>query len=86
MIDLTIKEDFPKSEIEFDQRFSNIDACYDYLAQNRWPNGFECDKCGHDAYWISAKYIYICTKCEHQYSLTAGTIMVLEKEEILLTW
>ena len=40
MIDLTIKEDFPKSEIEFDQRFSNIDACYDYLAQNRWPNGF----------------------------------------------
>jgi hypothetical protein len=70
-----IQEDFPKSEIEFDQRFSNIDACYDYLAKSRWPNGFICEKCGHSAYWISAKYIYICTKCEHQYSLTAGTIM-----------
>jgi len=32
MIDPTIKEDFPKSEIEFDHRFGNIDACYDYLA------------------------------------------------------
>lgn len=71
----TIHEDFPKSEIEFDLRFSNIDACYEYLAKNRWPNGFICKKCGHNAFWISAKHIYICTKCEHQYSLTAGTIM-----------
>ena len=82
MIDLTIEEDFPQSEIEFDQRFSNIDACYDYLAQTRWPNGFICEKCGHNAYWISAKYIYICTKCEHQYSLTAGTIMHGTKKPI----
>lgn len=82
MIDLTIKEDFPKSGIEFDQRFNNIDACYDYLAQNRWPNGFIYDKCGHDDYWISSKYIYICTKCEHQYSLTAGTIIQRTKKHI----
>lgn len=75
MIDFTMHEDFPKSEIEFDQRFSNPDNCYEYLAKNRWPNGFLCEKCGHNAFWISAKHIYICTKCEHQYSLTAGTIM-----------
>jgi hypothetical protein len=31
MTDFTITEDFPKSEIEFDQRFSNPDACYEYL-------------------------------------------------------
>ncbi len=82
MIDFTTKEDFPKTEIEYDQRFSKIDACYDYLAQTRWPNGFICDKCGHNAYWISAKHIYICTKCEHQYSLTAGTIMHGTKKPI----
>ena len=29
----TITEDFPKSEIEFDKRFSNINKCYDYLLQ-----------------------------------------------------
>jgi len=75
MIDFTTHEDFPKSEIEFDQRFNNSDACYEYLAKNRWPNGFVCEKCSHHAFWISAKHIYICTKCEYQYSLTAGTIM-----------
>jgi hypothetical protein len=31
MTDFTITEDFPKSEIEFEVRFSNASACYDYL-------------------------------------------------------
>jgi len=35
MIDFTMHEDFPKSEIEFDQRFSNPDTCYEYLAKTR---------------------------------------------------
>jgi transposase-like protein len=75
MIDFKMQEDYPKTEIEFDQRFSNPDTCYEYLAKTRWPNGFICEKCGHNAFWVSAKHIYICTRCEHQYSLTAGTIM-----------
>ncbi len=29
MSDVIITEDFPRSEIEFDARFSNPDACYD---------------------------------------------------------
>ena len=33
MTDFTITEDFPKSEIEFDQRFSQPDACFDYLSK-----------------------------------------------------
>jgi transposase-like protein len=82
MIDFTIKEDFPNSEIDFDRRFSNIDACYEYLAKNRWPNGFTCEKCDNNTYWISAKHIYICMKCNHQYSLTAGTIMHGTKKPI----
>lgn len=82
MNNFTITEDFPHSEIEFDQRFSNIDACYEYLAQAKWPDGFICDKCGCNAYWLSAKNIYICKKCEHQFSLTAGTIMHGTKKPI----
>ena len=31
MTDFTITEDFPKSEIEFDQRFSNPEACYKFM-------------------------------------------------------
>jgi len=82
MTEFTIKEDFPKSEIDFDQRFSSIDACYAYLAQNRWPDGFICEKCGCNTCWISSKNIYICQKCEHQFSLTAGTIMHGTKKPI----
>jgi hypothetical protein len=48
MTDFTITEDFPRSEIEFDQRFSNPDACYEYLFQQKWPDGFVCKKCGHN--------------------------------------
>jgi len=77
-----IKEDFPTSEIQFDQRFTNINECYAYLFQNIWPGGFSCKKCGHTKYWISAKHIYICTCCEHQHSLTAGTIMDSSKKPI----
>jgi hypothetical protein len=47
MTDFTIAEDFPKSEIEFDARFSNPDACYQYLFRLKWPDGFVCIKCGH---------------------------------------
>jgi transposase-like protein len=78
----TITEDFPKSEIEFDKRFSDIDKCYDYLFQTIWPDGFCCKVCGHTKFWISAKHIYICTRCEHQHSLTAGTIMDSSKKPV----
>ena len=35
MTQFTITEDFPKNEIEFDQRFSDPTACYDYLFQQK---------------------------------------------------
>jgi len=39
MTDFTITEDFPKNEIEFDKRFSDVRACYDYLFKQKWPMG-----------------------------------------------
>ena len=55
MTDFTIAEDFPRSEIEFDARFSNPDACYAYLFQLKWPDGFVCQRCGHDQFWRGLK-------------------------------
>lgn len=74
MKDLII-EDFPMSEIEFEKRFNTEQTCMDYLAKMKWPEGFCCRCCGHREHWISAKRIYICTRCEAGYSLTAGTVM-----------
>lgn len=82
MTEFIITEDFPKSQVEFDKRFSTERACYEYLFKLKWPDGFSCVKCGHPAYWVSSKYIYICTRCEHQQSLTAGTIMHSTKKPI----
>jgi transposase-like protein/DNA-directed RNA polymerase subunit RPC12/RpoP len=75
MTELTILEDFPRNEVEFENRFSNDQACYQYLFQLRWPDGFECPNCRHRAFWVSSKSIYICTRCERNFSLTAGTVM-----------
>ena len=77
-----ITEDFPKSEIEFDKRFATERACYDYLSKVKWPDGFVCSECGYQSYWISSKHIYICTRCERQFSLTADTIMHNTKKPI----
>ena len=82
MNEFLIMEDFPKSEIEFDHRFMDESACYDYLFKMKWPQGFSCFECGHNAYWISSRHIYICQRCERQYSLTAGTVMDSSKKPI----
>jgi len=75
MTEFIITEDFPKNEVQFAKRFSTEEACRQYLFDARWPDGFVCQKCGHNTYWKSARDLYICYRCEHQHSLTAGTIM-----------
>ena len=82
MTDFTITEDFPKNEIEFDKRFSDPKACYEYLFKQKWPDGFVCKKCGNTKYWVSARNLYLCTNCQHNHSLTAGTVMDSSKKPI----
>ena len=75
MNEFPITGDFPKNEVEFDEYFADELDCYDYLFRAKWPEGFVCCKCGHNRYWLSARALYICEHCEHQHSLTSGTIM-----------
>lgn len=75
MNEFPITEDFPENEIEFDERFADELDCYDYLFRAKWPDGFMCCICGHRQYWLSARALYICAQCEHQHSLTSGTIL-----------
>ena len=48
-------EDFPENELEFDRRFNKEQACLDYLFQLRWPDGFDCPRCGHTEAWKSTQ-------------------------------
>ena len=75
-------EDFPCSEVEFENRFNTEKACRDYLINMKWPDGFHCRNCGHKKYWTSAKHLYICTRCETPHSLTAGTVMHATKKPL----
>ncbi|MFH1985622.1 MAG: IS1595 family transposase [Pseudomonadota bacterium] len=75
MSPIQVFEDFPKTQKEFDKRFNDEEACYDYLFKLRWPTGYWCPKCGNYAYWKSRRGLFICCRCEHHQSVTAGTIL-----------
>ncbi len=68
---------FPKSLIEFQDRFSTEQECAAYLYSLRWPQGFVCPECGKDRAWSLKHKVatYECTDCHRQTSVTAGTIM-----------
>ena len=72
--------------IQFQERFNTEEACEEYLFIKKWPNGYECPKCGHEKYYyIKTRKLYECRKCSHQASLTAGTVMHRSKLD-LKTW
>jgi transposase-like protein len=82
MSEFVIAEDFPKNQIEFDRRFCDESACVEYLYQLRWPEGFSCSNCGHTEYWKSGRGLYICKTCEHNQSVTSGTIFHSTKKPL----
>jgi transposase-like protein len=70
--------------MEFQSNFGTEEACESHLFKIRWPNGFVCPKCGHTEYFnIKSRHLYQCKSCNHQTSVTAGTIM--EKSKTPLT-
>jgi transposase-like protein len=59
----------------FNKEFQDEKDCCEWLFRSRWPNGFECPKCGGERYWqVSTRDLYKCCSCRHQISLTAGTV------------
>lgn len=67
-------EDYPKTMIEFEQRFISEKTCREYLYQMRWPEGFVCPRCGHQKCWKIQSSLYRCSQCRYHLSVTAGTI------------
>jgi ISXO2-like transposase domain/Transposase zinc-ribbon domain len=78
---------FPRSLIEFQQRFPDEAACVGYLFKARWPDGFVCPGCGTGRAWElhTKPWTWECAGCHRQTSVTAGTIMHHSKLS-LTTW
>lgn len=77
---------FPTTLHEFQATFPDEQACWDALRRARWPKGFVCPHCGHQASsWITTRRLEQCCGCRYQCSATAGTIFHGTRVP-LLTW
>ncbi|MBW6537254.1 MAG: IS1595 family transposase [Mariniphaga sp.] len=78
------QEIYPKDFQEFLEFFKTEDDCWNYLFNIRWPNGYICSKCQSEKYWLTEKRLIHCVNCEHQASITAGTIFQGTRKPLLL--
>jgi transposase-like protein len=67
-------EDYPRTLRELETRFSSEEACREYLAGLRWPEGFVCSVCEGTGAWSTGRGLWMCAGCGRQASVTAGTI------------
>ena len=67
-------EDYPRTLMVMEERFSSEAACRDYLAALRWPRGFVCPTCGGTKAGRMRRGLWHCRSCERQTSVLAGTV------------
>ena len=67
--------DYPRTFQQFTTWFHDDEACREYLARLRWPNGFVCPACGAVEFWMTGAGLWMCRSCQRRTSVTAGTIM-----------
>jgi transposase-like protein len=66
--------DYPGTWQSFESWFPDDESCRAFLARVRWGDTFTCPACGsHDA-WTTSRGLWLCRRCRHQTSVTAGTI------------
>lgn len=61
--------------LEFIKTFPDDQSCREFIANEKWKNGYKCKRCDN------TKYVYFeihnkreCTKCRYKESATAGTL------------
>lgn len=61
---------------EFSRIYPDADSCYRLLAELKWKQGYKCHKCGNDhSFSGRTPYSRKCTKCSHEESVTAFTLL-----------
>jgi len=66
----------PTTDLEFQGQFGTEGACYEFIRDSRWPDGFRCPGCGHDAaYHRVDRWGVECARCGTIVSATAGTVL-----------
>jgi transposase-like protein len=66
--------DYPKTVLEFNDRFRDELACRRYLESLRWPQGPRCPRCPQAQVWTLKPPAYRCAACGYDFTVTAGTL------------
>lgn len=77
----------PENILDFQSMFATDGACATYLEEVRWPTGFVCPKCetpGAPYRHKARPGLLACRHCNHQASVTSGTIMHRSKQPLRL--
>jgi hypothetical protein len=70
--------------IEFSKSYPDKAACYKFLSDLKWSNGYKCRKCNNEKYCQGpALYSRRCTKCTYNESVTAFTLFHKCKFDII---
>jgi predicted Zn-ribbon and HTH transcriptional regulator len=60
---------------QLNELFQSDEKCFEFLADLKWSNGFECRKCGNLNYCPGkTPHSRRCTKCKSEESAASGTI------------
>jgi len=61
--------------LKLEQLLQDEEKCLEYIAGEKWRDGFTCRKCGHTNYCAGKKpFSRRCTRCKHEESASAHTI------------
>lgn len=67
---------FPRTVLEFEERFASEDDCRAFWIEARWNGHVTCQACGGGEVWpLTRRQLYECAQCGHQTSLTSGTLL-----------
>jgi Transposase zinc-ribbon domain len=77
--------DYPSTAAQLRRWFPDDDACIEYLAGLRWPDGFVCPACSGAGFWRTGHGLWMCTTCSRKTSVTAGTLFHRSRTP-LSTW
>ena len=65
---------YPQNMPDFINMFPTNEACLEYIAQIRWPNGYQCEACNGQDIWEMSRGLYRCKACRYDSSVIAGTL------------
>jgi transposase-like protein len=77
-------EDYPRTLSDLERRFATEEACRQYLAGLRWPDGFRCPRCGGTEAWAMGSGLLRCRACQYKLSLTVGTVFEGTRKPLLM--